>query len=112
MDDYKETYGVKDLSPDSMKDLASRIKDDASLAKLWLSNEFRLGREISDWDNTELYCKLISSEMHELEACRNLNGEAQVTNMLGDTFSKKSGQFWADYLISNWVSIGRKDVRE
>ena len=97
-----------------MKDLASRIKDDATLSKLWLQNEFRLGREIDleDWDNTELYCKLISSEMHELEACRNLNGEAQVTSMLGDTFSKKSGQFWADYLISNWVSYGRRDVRE
>ena len=111
LDDYKETYGLKDLSPDSMRDLADRIKDDASLAETWLNNENRLGREHTEWDNTELYCKLISSEMHELEACRNLGG-AQVTDMLGDSFSKKSAQYWADYLVSDWVEVERKAERE
>ena len=111
LDDYKETYGLKDLSPDSMRDLAERIKDDADLAKTWLNNENRLGREHTTWNNTHLYCKLISSEMHELEACQNLGG-AQVTDMLGDSFPMKSAQYWADYLVSDWVEIGRKADRE
>ena len=44
-DNYLEDYGLKDLSPSSMKDLASRIKADPSLAKEWYWNQYRRGMD-------------------------------------------------------------------
>jgi len=111
LDDYKETYGVKDLSPASMKDLADRIAADSDLAHTWLDNENRRGRDHDDWETTELYCKLVSSEMHELNACKN-NDMAQVTNMLGDNFKKKSLNYWMDYLVGDWIQYGLRDDEE
>ena len=37
-DNYLETYDLADLSPNSMRDLATRIKNDPALAKEWFFN--------------------------------------------------------------------------
>lgn len=77
-DDYKADYGVTDLSPASMKDLADRMNTDDDLAKTWISNKFRKGQPVPETltedDHLQEYCPLVSSEMHERQQCLDNNG--------------------------------------
>lgn len=64
--DNLETYGLKDMSPGSMKDLASRMLTDSDLMEEYLANMSRQ----SPYDNedqtpVDLFCRLATNEDHE-----------------------------------------------
>ena len=68
--DYKETYGLTDMSPKSMLDLSKRFLTDADLANKFKWNmHVQHGSEPTATDQVDLFCTTSSSEMHEMHAC-------------------------------------------
>ena len=69
LDDYIKDYNLIDLSPDSMQNLALRLKHDNELAKKFYVNQFRGGQPVDEIDQLDLYCQVSNSEMHAYNEC-------------------------------------------
>ena len=69
LDDYIKDYNLQDLSPNSMQDLAIRLKQDSELAKKFYFNQFRGGQPADEIDQLDLYCQVSNSEMHAYNEC-------------------------------------------
>ena len=108
LDDVVGTWKTKDMSPSSMKDLAGRLLTDSDLAKDWVYYQSRMGAARPDEvDQVKLYCDLVSSEMWEKHECNLSGGTASPT--FGKGFHWKNPQSWADWAISDWIKVGRRD---
>ena len=101
LDDYIEDYNLIDLSPNSMQDLAIRLKNDNELAKKFYVNQFRGGQPLGEIDQLDLYCQVSTSEMHAYNECYQSNGTAYPS--YGKNFSWRDPQHWTDWLIGNWT---------
>jgi hypothetical protein len=83
--DYLQEYGLKDLSPSSMKDLSNRFLEDEDLARLFEWNKFRqYGEEPTSVDQLKMHCETGTSEQHELHEC--MVSEGKVQSKLGLKF--------------------------
>lgn len=95
--DYKEEYGMKDLSPDSFLELAERIKIDQVTANKFSWNEIRRkGDEPTEADKLALYCDLSSTETWEKDYCLGKNPS---------DFRHNPAEAFVDYIVGNWINI-------
>ena len=68
--DFKDEYGLTDLSPSSMLEFTQRMYDDAELASQYLWNQGRRGGEKPQAKvNDKQFLCLNSSEVFELKDC-------------------------------------------
>ena len=80
LDDYVNTFDMADMSPSSLKDLATKMLTDSDLAKTWVYNSGRWGEpKPTTVDQVEIYCNLASSEMWERNECVLSGGSATPT---------------------------------
>lgn len=109
MFDYKQTYGIDDLSPRSMKQLAKRILNDPETASLYHWNTHgQSGPKpaAEGYDSLEDYCDL-TSEIYEYYECQQTNGQAN------SKFGAKPkilsinilNCFVDRYVIGNWIEV-------
>lgn len=99
--DWKETYGLKDLSPASMLDLSERFKTDQDLAITYNWNRNRqYGTRPTSANGVDTFCYTSTSEMYQHTNCLN-----QHSTQNGINFKGLSGQIIADWLIGNWITI-------
>ena len=45
--------------------------------------------------------------MHAREECYQSGGTANPT--FGKAFTKKDAQYWADWLVGNWIKVSKKE---
>jgi hypothetical protein len=92
---------MKDLSPQSYLDLASRILADEELALDYQWNKSRqaLDRPTSV-DQLRLFCDLASSEMHEEHFCNKNNG---ASSDFGQEYFFLNPRGIVDRIIGNWI---------
>lgn len=106
--DYKETYGLKDLSPKSMLELSERIRDDFDTAAEFDWNlHAQHGKKPTSADQInqkELYCQVSTSEMWENHDC--MIGDANtVRPKYGQGFSMYELQGGVDWLVNDWIDV-------
>ena len=102
--DYKEEYGLSDLSPASMKDLTQRFLTDADTASLFRWNmHAQRGSRPTSVDQVELSCMTASSEMHEMHGCIESGGESN--SVYGSDYSMWTLQGLVDWVIGDWINI-------
>ena len=103
--DYKETYGLADLSPKSMLDLSQRFLTDADLANTFEWNmHAQHGQKPTSAKGKELYCMTASSEMWEWHEC-NTTGLLEERTRSGKGYSLWTLQGMADWIISDWIKV-------
>jgi len=102
--DYLSEYGLKDLSPSSMKDLSDRFLTDSDLARQFMWNEFRqYGTKPESVNQLKLHCETGTSEMHELHECMVTGGSQR--SKLGLSYDPWTIVGLSDALIGNWIDI-------
>ena len=103
--DYTETYGLTDMSPQSMLGLSKRFLTDASLANQFAWNmHAQHGSEPTSTDQVGLFCTTSSSEMHEMHACLE-SGGATSGSPYGTEMGLWTLQGWADWIIGDWIKV-------
>lgn len=103
--DYRETYAMPDLSPNSFKDLALRIFSDKDLATEFLMNENRQNK-YKDYKLNQLniYCDLMTSEQHENHEC-NKNGGISAYGLDFNILSEGIAFALVDRIIGSWIDL-------
>ena len=103
--DYTETYGLTDMSPQSMLGLSKRFLTDPSLANQFAWNmHAHQGAEPTSTDQVGLFCTTSSSEMHEMHACLE-SGGATSGSPYGTEMGLWTLQGWADWIIGDWIKV-------
>lgn len=95
--DFKDEYGLKDLSPSSMLDFTQRMVQDTDLASQYLWNRKRQAgtKPESNQGDAQFTC-LNSSEIFELRDCQ---GQPDIHLKGGN------GDDWFNFLIANWILV-------
>ena len=103
--DYRESYDMADLSPDSFKDLAVRIFTDHDLATEFLMNENRQNKyKTYNVDQLAIYCDLVTSEQHENHEC-NKTGNISAYGKDFKILSKGIAFALVDKIIGDWIDL-------
>lgn len=99
--DNLDTYSLKDMSPSSMKDLASRMRTDSDLRAKFVANMGRQSpyKKIGS-SALSIFCKLATNESHEKNYCMHHDGEMSAFGEGYTGFSKKA---LFDKIIGDWV---------
>lgn len=98
--DWKETYGLPDLSPASMLAFSERMRVDKELAITYFWNKNRqVGNRPTEVDQHYLYCYTTTTEINQQKACM------QDSPSPGFNFAGLTGAQVVDFLLPNWVEI-------
>merc|ERR1719360_225456 len=97
------TYDMPDLRPTNFLEFANRILNDEELA---LDYEWNKGRQAlerpTEVDQLDLYCDLVTSEMHEKNYCNKNEG---YDAPFGLNFGRFNGNGVIDRIIGNWIKF-------
>mmetsp|Transcript_4747 Transcript_4747/g.6255 ORF Transcript_4747/g.6255 Transcript_4747/m.6255 type:complete len:239 (+) Transcript_4747:1215-1931(+) len=103
--DYKEAYGMTDLSPWSMKALSERFLSDADVAAEFTWNQHaQRGSKPTEVDQKGLYCLTSSSEMWEQHECLNTELDG-LRSKHGLGFGMWTLQGAVDRLVGSWIDV-------